>query len=210
MEARAAAKARAAELLAGFPGALREAGLAVDPIRTATFLHAASVAPMRSLADLSRIGSVTLVGSHEDFPAYDAVFNAWFAQEPLPEIVQSPDEEQAPPGSRRRDRDAMREILEGEAAGKHASADEALGRKVFGRVERSGPCRAESDPARPWPTADIRSKEIRGVRDAARALTWRARRAPRAGRPARHCGCSRGCGRKGRAGCCCSSMSLAP
>lgn len=132
MSATHGSKARAAELLAGFPGALREAGLAVDPARAATFLHAARIAPLRSLADLSRTGRVTLAGSREDLPAYDAVFEAWFAQAALPELIESPDEEQAPPASRRRDRDAMREILEGEAAGKDASADETLGRKAFG------------------------------------------------------------------------------
>lgn len=131
--AAAASKMRAAELLAGFPGALREAGLAVDPQRAATFLAATRAVPLRSLADLSRAGRVTLVGSHEDFAAYDAVFKAWFADDPLPEIMEAPDEEQAPPVNRR-DRDAVRDILEGEAAGKRASVDEALGRKAFGRA----------------------------------------------------------------------------
>lgn len=132
--ARAGSKARAAELLAGFPGALREAGLAVDPARAATFLAATRAVPLRSLADLSRAGRVTLTGSHEDFATYDAVFEAWFGDDPLPEIVEAPDEEQAPPANRRRDREAMRDILEGEAAGKHASDDETLGRKAFARA----------------------------------------------------------------------------
>jgi len=126
--------ARGAELLAGFPGALRKAGLAVDPQRAATFLSAVKTVRLRSLADLSRAGRVTLVGTHEDFPIYDAVFKAWFADDPMPEIVESADEEKAPPAGRRRDRDALRDILEGEAAGKDASADEALSRKAFGRL----------------------------------------------------------------------------
>ncbi|MDW6020593.1 VWA domain-containing protein [Mesorhizobium sp. BAC0120] len=124
--------ARGAELLAGFPGALREAGLAVDPGRAATFLAAIRSVPLRSLADLSRAGRVTLVGSHDDFPIYDAIFKAWFATDPMPEIVESPDEEKAPPANRRCDQDALRDILEGEAAGKNAAMDEALGRKAFG------------------------------------------------------------------------------
>ena len=49
-----------AELLAGFPGALREAGMAVDPERAATFLTALKTVPLCSLADLSRAGRVTL------------------------------------------------------------------------------------------------------------------------------------------------------
>jgi uncharacterized protein with von Willebrand factor type A (vWA) domain len=133
----AAPKASAAELLAGFPSALREAGLAIDPSRAATFLAAARAVPLRSLADLSRAGRVTLVGSHEDFATYDAVFRAWFADDPLPAIVESPDEEKAPPANRRRDRDSMRDILEGEAAGRHASDDEALNRKAFGQMSEA-------------------------------------------------------------------------
>lgn len=129
--------ARAAELLAGFPSALREAGLAVDASRAATFLLAARIAPLRNLADLSRAGRVTLVGSHENFATYDAVFRAWFADDPLSDIVEASDEEKAPPASRRRDHDAIRDILEGEAAGKHASDDAALGRKAFGQTSEA-------------------------------------------------------------------------
>jgi uncharacterized protein len=126
--------ARGAELLAGFPGALREAGIAVDPERAATFLAAVTAVPLRSLEDLSRAGRVTLVGTHEDFPIYDAAFRAWFADYPVTEIVESPDEVKAPPASRRREHDSLRDILAGEAAGKDASTDEALGRKAFARL----------------------------------------------------------------------------
>ena len=52
---------------------------------------------MRSLADLSRAGRVTLAGSPDDSSIFDAVFKAWFADDPLPQIVESPDEEKAPP-----------------------------------------------------------------------------------------------------------------
>jgi uncharacterized protein with von Willebrand factor type A (vWA) domain len=134
MPAAAEATALAAELLAGFPAALRGAGLAVDPQRAAAFFAAARALPLRSLADLARAGRVTLVGSKEDLPAYEAVFEAWFAGEPLPEIVESPDEEQAPPASRRRDGERPLDLLDGSASGTRASADEALGRKAFGRL----------------------------------------------------------------------------
>jgi uncharacterized protein len=134
MAASAATTARAGELLAGFPRALREAGLAVDPQRAATFLAATRALPLRSLADLARAGRVTLVGSKEDLPTYEAVFEAWFAGEPLPEMVESPDEEKAPPANRKRDGERPLELLDGDAAGRHTSADEALGRKAFGRL----------------------------------------------------------------------------
>jgi len=127
------AKERAADLLAGFPGALREAGLPVDPGRAAAFLQAARVAPMRSLADLSRAGRVTLAGSPDDLAIFDAVFKAWFADDALPQIVESPDEEQAPPAKQRGEQQALREMLDGDAAGKDASATDILNRRNFGR-----------------------------------------------------------------------------
>jgi uncharacterized protein with von Willebrand factor type A (vWA) domain len=123
----------AAELLAGFPGALREAGLAIDPGRAVCFLRASRTATLRRISDLARIGRVTLTGSPLDFPIYDAVFEAWFGQ--LPMIAASPDEEdEAPkPSSPRGDRVPM-DTLEGDAAGKAATDDLARGRKDFGRL----------------------------------------------------------------------------
>jgi hypothetical protein len=128
-----AVKLRAAELLAGFPGALREAGLAVDPGRASAFIHAARVAPMRSLADLARAGRVTLAGSPDDLVVFDAVFKAWFADDPLPQILESPDEERAPPARRRGEQEVLRDLLDGDAAGKDASAADILNRRSFGR-----------------------------------------------------------------------------
>ena len=48
----------AEELLAGFPAALRAAGLPVDPARGADFLRAVRCARLRDVADLARIGRV--------------------------------------------------------------------------------------------------------------------------------------------------------
>jgi uncharacterized protein with von Willebrand factor type A (vWA) domain len=128
-----AAKARATELLAGFPGALHEAGLAIDPGRAAAFLNATRVAPMRSLTDLSRAGRVTLAGSPDDLIIFDAVFKAWFADDALSQVIESPDEEQAPPAKQRREPEAPRDILDGDAAGKDASTTDTLNRRSFGR-----------------------------------------------------------------------------
>ena len=123
----------AAEMLAGFPAALREAGLAIDPGRAVTFLQAVRAAPPRRLADLARIGRVTLTGSPADFPIYDAVFEAWFGQSPV--IAAAPDEEdEAPkPSSPRGDQSPV-DPLEGDAAGKTAADDLVRGRKNFGRL----------------------------------------------------------------------------
>src|SRR6185295_9939449 len=68
-------------LLLGFPRALRDAGIAVDPARTTSFLRACKAMPLRSLSVLSRIGRITLTGSPDDFPIYDRVFKSWFAAE---------------------------------------------------------------------------------------------------------------------------------
>ena len=59
-------------LLAGFPGALRAAGLPVDPARGADFLRAVRCARLREAADLARVGRVTLTGSREEFPLFDS------------------------------------------------------------------------------------------------------------------------------------------
>ena len=66
-----ATSTRAPSCWPAFPARLREAGLAVDPGRAATFLarrprRAACAASPTS----SRAGRVTLAGSHDDFPAY--------------------------------------------------------------------------------------------------------------------------------------------
>ncbi|WP_394889415.1 VWA domain-containing protein [Mesorhizobium sp. AaZ16] len=137
MKAPAAARSRpaliAAELLAGFPGALREAGLAIDPGRAVCFLQAARIAPLRRISDLARIGRVTLTGSPADFPIYDAVFEAWFGQSPM--IAAAPDEEdEAPKPSSPRGDQSRTDPLEGDAAGKAATDDLVRGRKNFGRV----------------------------------------------------------------------------
>jgi uncharacterized protein with von Willebrand factor type A (vWA) domain len=123
----------AAELLAGFPAALREAGLAIDPVRAVCFLQAARTAPLRRISDLARIGHVTLTGSPADFPIYDAVFEAWFGQSPM--ITVAPDEEdEAPKPSSPRGDQSRTDPLEGDAAGKAAADDLVRGRKNFGRV----------------------------------------------------------------------------
>ena len=70
----------AADSLAGFPPALRQAGLAIDPERSATFLRAVATLQPGDIGALARVGRVTLTGSPQDFPVYDAVFDAWFGE----------------------------------------------------------------------------------------------------------------------------------
>ena len=120
----------AEELLLGFPRALRDAGLAVDPARTTSFLRACKAMPLQSLAVLSRLGRITLTGSPDEFPVYDQVFKSWFAGEEG--FVADPEGE----GESVREKPKSREghafdILPGDTSGKDASSDEAIGTKSF-------------------------------------------------------------------------------
>jgi uncharacterized protein with von Willebrand factor type A (vWA) domain len=120
----------AERLLVGFPRALREAGLAVDPARTTSFLRACKAIPLKSLAVLSRLGRITLTGSPDEFPIYDRVFKSWFACEEG--FVADPEGE----GESAREKPKSREgrvfdILQGDTSGKDASSDEAIGSKSF-------------------------------------------------------------------------------
>jgi uncharacterized protein len=120
----------AEKLLLGFPRALREAGLAVDPARTTSFLRACKAMPLQSLAELSRLGRITLTGSLHEFPIYDQVFKSWFAGEEG--FVADPEGE----GESVREKSKLREgqafeILPGETSGRDASFDEAIGTKNF-------------------------------------------------------------------------------
>ena len=120
----------AQDMLLGFPGVLRAAGLAIDPSRVINFLCAAKCAPLRELADLARIGRVTLTSSPDDFPVFDEVFMSWFAKDPaVAVILEDEGEIEAPkqaPGSYPQ---AMPETLPGDTSDKDASLDEVLGRK---------------------------------------------------------------------------------
>lgn len=124
----------AADLLTGFPAALREAGLMVDPGRAEAFLRAVTVCGVSSPADLSRIGRVTLTGSPEDFPVFDAVFENFFGEATVSGRVNDPEDDRTPRRAPPRGEEALLRILDGEAAGQNASEDELRNRKVFSRL----------------------------------------------------------------------------
>ena len=122
----------AEKLLLGFPRALRDAGLAVDPARTASFLRACKAVPLQSLAVLSRLGRITLTGSPDEFPVYDQVFKSWFVDEVG--FVADPEGKGEDESIREKpkSRDSLAfEILSGDTSGKDASSDEAIGTKSF-------------------------------------------------------------------------------
>ncbi len=123
---------QAERLLLGFPRALREAGLAVDPARTTSFLRACKAMPLQSLSVLSRLGRITLTGSPHEFPIYDQVFKSWFVDEAG--FVADPEgegeEESVREKPKSREGFAF-EILPGDTSGKDASFDEAIGAKSF-------------------------------------------------------------------------------
>src|SRR5436190_1061544 len=121
---------QAERLLLGFPRALRDAGLAVDPARTTSFLRACNSMPLQSLSVLSRLGRITLTGSPDEFPIYDRVFKSWFAEEEG--FVADPEGEGESVREKPKSRDGIAfEILPGDISGKVASSDEAIGSKSF-------------------------------------------------------------------------------
>lgn len=124
----------AADLLTGFAAALREAGLMVDPGRAEAFLRAVIACRLRDPADLSRIGRVTLTGSPEDFPVFDAVFENFFGEATVSGRVNDPEDDRAPRPAPPRGEQALTRILDGEAAGQDASEDELRNRKIFSRL----------------------------------------------------------------------------
>lgn len=65
--------------LAAFARALRVAGLAVTPDRTAAFLLAAAEVGAGERAGVYWAGRATLCSEPEHLPVYDRVFDAWFA-----------------------------------------------------------------------------------------------------------------------------------
>jgi uncharacterized protein with von Willebrand factor type A (vWA) domain len=122
----------AEKLLLGFPRALHDAGLAVDPARTTSFLRACKAMPLQSLSVLSRLGRITLTGSPDEFPIYDRVFKSWFADEAG--FVADPEGEGEDESVRQKpkSREGLAfEILPGDTSGKDASSDEAIGTKSF-------------------------------------------------------------------------------
>ena len=120
----------AEKLLLGFPRALRDAGLAVDPARTTSFLRACKAMPLHSLSVLSRLGRITLTGSPDEFPVYDQVFKSWFAGEEG--FVADPEGEGKSVREKPKSREGHAfEILFGDTSGKDASSDETIGSKSF-------------------------------------------------------------------------------
>lgn len=130
----AASVGAAIELLAGFPPALRRAGLAVDASRAADFLKATRLCRLGTLADLARVGRVTLAASHEDFPTYDAVFQSWFGSGTFAGKVDRPEEDRGPRADRARTGDQMLDTVPGDGAGRAAAEDVTRNRKRFGRL----------------------------------------------------------------------------
>jgi uncharacterized protein len=121
----------ASDLLTEFPAALREAGLTIDPGRAEAFLRAVAVCRLRAIGDLVRLGRVTLVGSAEDFPLFDAVFESLFGEATFSGKVENPEEDRAPRGMWPHGEQALLHGVEGEATGRAASDEDLRNRKTF-------------------------------------------------------------------------------
>lgn len=157
----------AQELLLGFPRALREAGLAIDPARAENFLRAVSRVPLLGLADLARAGRITLTSSPAEFPAFDWVFQAWFAQDPALAVEPPGDDDEPTPKTRpQSERRTIPELLPGDGAGTDAAADEMIGRKMFARArpEDADILRVICSLTRPTATSRRWRHALRGTR----------------------------------------------
>jgi uncharacterized protein with von Willebrand factor type A (vWA) domain len=76
---------------------------------------------------------VTLTGSREDFPVFEAVFEQFFGEATFSGRIDDPEDDRAPRSAPPRGEQALLQIVDGEAAG-HAASDEHLrNRKTFGR-----------------------------------------------------------------------------
>ena len=123
------------ERLTGFPRALRQAGLSVDPTSTLNFLTAVTRIGLNGQDDLRRAGRVTLTSSPEQFPAFDAVFDAWFALQDTPGLAFNDDgADDTHHPSPKSARSGAPDFVPGDAAGQDASADELVARKVFSGI----------------------------------------------------------------------------
>jgi uncharacterized protein with von Willebrand factor type A (vWA) domain len=76
------------EVLLGFCGALRAAGVAVTHDRAMTFLRAASVVGLAHEPNVYWAGRATLCAGPDDLSVYDALFAEWFRPLDLP-VVQA-------------------------------------------------------------------------------------------------------------------------
>jgi uncharacterized protein with von Willebrand factor type A (vWA) domain len=70
------------ELLVGFATALREAGVAVTPDRTSSFVQAVALTGFDDRASTYWSGRATLCSSLDDTELYDRAFTAWFTVSP--------------------------------------------------------------------------------------------------------------------------------
>lgn len=124
----------AADLLAGFPPALREAGLTIDPGAAADFLRAVRLCRLRNIVDLSRVGRITLTNGPDDFPVYQETFNAWFCERTFAGKLMEAEQDGGPRTGKAGCSDGLLQQAEGAAAGRAAADDMMLGRKGFGRL----------------------------------------------------------------------------
>jgi hypothetical protein len=127
--------ARAADHLDGFLRSLGDSGVRVRVPKRADFLQALALFPPASIDGLYWTARVTLLTRIEDVEPFDAVFDAWFRNEPVARIEEvslpAPDEsgEAVVPGAKR-EGELPPESL-GEGSGLEASGAEIVSRKTF-------------------------------------------------------------------------------
>ena len=122
----------ARERLIGFPGALRKAGLDIDPSRAINFLTAITRLELRGAETLRQAGRVTLTSQPADFAIFDAVFKSWFAAELTAATnARQEDDQVAQRPTSKPNPSNVAEFLPGDAAGEKASPDDLMANKTF-------------------------------------------------------------------------------
>jgi uncharacterized protein with von Willebrand factor type A (vWA) domain len=135
------ATALAREHLLRFLRALNEASIAVPAPKQADFLLAITASPPEDVDALYWRARVTLTGAAADFPAFDAVFDAFFRggrlviEEPTPPTPEAEGETAAP---RNGDEGELRALDPREGSGVHASPLDTTSSRKFERVSAAG------------------------------------------------------------------------
>lgn len=127
-------EAKATDLLAGFPPALRLAGLSIDPARSADFLRSVRLCRLRDIGDLRRAGRLTLTSSPDDFSIFDETFDAWFAGRIFAGKVDRVELDDGPRAQKPSGPEALLQQRSGANAGQAAAPEMLRNRKSFGKA----------------------------------------------------------------------------
>jgi uncharacterized protein with von Willebrand factor type A (vWA) domain len=155
------------EILLGFAGAVRAAGVPVTADRSQAFLQAAACLGVGDRRATWLAGRATLCGSVDDLERYDQVFDAWFhdrddtarsapRQQPSRSTVVLPEDvdDDAPGDQTMRVSASDAEVLRHRDVGELSAAERARLARMFGEL-RPRPPRRRAQRRTPWRRGDV-------------------------------------------------------